>query len=63
MSFNYVFKKAVEFLKASFTFLGASYAYVDHSHSYKHFFCFAFCIPRRLEPRKYAFLSCLLTQR
>ncbi|RMC08452.1 hypothetical protein DUI87_14696 [Hirundo rustica rustica] len=29
---------------------GASYAYVDHSHADKHFFCVAFCIPRRLEP-------------
>lgn len=58
MSFNDVFKKAVEFLKASFTFLGASYAYVDHSHSYKRFFCVAFCIPRRLEPRKCFCLVC-----
>lgn len=50
MSFNDVL--SVEFLKANLTFLGASYAYVDHSHAYEHFFCAAFCVPRRLEPSK-----------
>lgn len=50
MSFNGVLN--VDFLKANLTFLGASNAYVDHSHAYKHFFCAAFCIPRRLEPSK-----------
>ncbi|OXB66171.1 hypothetical protein ASZ78_012970 [Callipepla squamata] len=30
-------------------FPGASYAYVDHRYAYKHFFCIAFYIPRRME--------------
>lgn len=64
--FNYrsvkCIKKAVEVLKANLTFLGASIAYVDHSHDYKHFFCVAFYIPWRLEPSKCVLLFCLLTQ-
>ncbi|KAJ7408777.1 ferric-chelate reductase 1 isoform X4 [Willisornis vidua] len=51
------FQKDVEFQKANLTFPGASYAYVDYSHAYKHFFCVAFYIPRRLEPMVTMFLG------